>query len=61
MMKIHGKKRTKELLAILGIIGTLIPAVAAISFRADVSMERGKVKSVSILVGQLAKANQDCK
>jgi len=56
-MKILGKKRTKEILSIISILG----ALAALSFRMDVQVEQGKLKSVSFLAGQLAKAHQDCK
>ena len=56
-MKILGKPRTKEILAIVSLIG----ALAAFSFKMDVRVEQGKVKSVSLLVGELAKAHQDCK
>ena len=56
-MKIRGKKRGKEILSIISILG----ALAAFSFKMDVRVEQGKVKSISLLVGELAKAHQDCK
>ena len=56
-MKILGKPRTKEILAIVSLLG----ALAAFTFRMDVQVEQGKLKTVTLLVGQLAKAQQECK
>ena len=59
-MKIRGKKRTKELLTVLTILSTLVGTLTAINLRIDVATEKGKVKNISVLVGNLAKAKQEC-
>jgi len=51
-----GRLRLKEIASIIAALGWL----ASCNLNMDVKVEKGKIKDISVLVGELAKNKQEC-